>query len=953
MKKILLSSLVLLLGIILMACTPPDNTDDPDDEPDDTPTSLVLNVLSTPYAVGTHTLSASVLPATAVQTVTFSLVGVYEDVSISGNTLTIASTVLNGLEVTIRAVSTVNPLIRDTKTITVTNPTPPPIEISTEEQLRSISLRGNYILVNDIELTSPWIPLGTPENEEIGEPGEGFSGTLDGNGYKITNLTTAEGGYNKGFFYLIEMHGVVKNIGFESGMEPEDGVKAQAWSAVVTGSNRGLISNVYTNVRVVTSGVPGASLVGSNYGVIEYSYTIGPVVIGSGSHGSGIVNSTGSGTITASYVLNTSVTSAVGYNRQQNLNIQKSENWMKTRQNYVDAGWSEDIWYLLDGQYPMLKNPDFVAPTPDVFVLITNTEQFLNYNEPTERQLQITYQISHATNNAVTIELLEAVDGITMTSEGLVTLSADVLDGAEFTVVITSIEDPTKSDQKTFVVNNPDGTAYVEITSLEELLSLANSTNPADMLRNYRLMNDIDLGTAWWNASIGKNSDAGFNGVFDGNGYSLLNWAGGDAQANFGIFSRIGQFGIVRNLDIQIRSQRMYVGATSAVLAHRNDGLIENVMIRGELMSTAATLAGFVYNNTGTIQNSISLVVLMPNESLTIRGILGGIAYLNTGTIHNVYVDGDVTSVESITGTSNTTLDQYVVTTSFLQNELSSELFDALVWTFEVGQYPSLQGGIYVEPVSTIYITTEAQLRELANNPSAQSMGLTYILMNDIYLTEEVTSEGMYWTKPIGTDALRFNGIFDGNGFTIYNVKNAYNTSSNFGFFGYIGANGVVQNLILDTNGILYTGTNSAVFAQYNFGLIQNVMTFGEIRNTVSTRYVAGFIRQNNGVIQNAIASVIISHNEGANVRGAFAVSTSGTGTFENAIYNTEIAASSDMSGLSTGIVKFYPSGSNNNFTDNKMTEYFTKASNFEGWDSTIWLIVDGAYITLQKNITA
>ena len=72
-----------------------------------------------------------------------------------------------------------------------------------------------------------------------------------------------------------------------------------------------------------TVGVPGASLVGSNYGTIEHTFSIGPVIIGEGSHGSGLVNSTGTGTITSSFVLDTTVTSAIGYNRQQNPDIQK------------------------------------------------------------------------------------------------------------------------------------------------------------------------------------------------------------------------------------------------------------------------------------------------------------------------------------------------------------------------------------------------------------------------------------------------------------------------------------------------------------------------------------------------------------------------------------------------------------------------------------------------------
>lgn len=949
MKKVFTLLLAFIFVGLMVACAPEEQKSEIEDN---SPVSVTLNLEGEILLVGTHELTATVLPTNADQSVIYTLVGNYEDVKLEVDKLIVSDTVANGLEVIVKVASKINPLVNSQKKYTISNPTPPAIEISNEEQLRNISLRGNYILINDIELSSNWIPLGIPENEETGEKGEGFSGVLDGNGYKITNLNTAEGGYNKGFFNLITAEGVVKNIGFESGFDKTNGIKAQAWSAVVAGSNHGKISNVYTNVRMEVVGIPGASLVGSNYGVIEYSYTIGEVFTGGGTHGSGLVNSGSEGTIISSYVLNTTVSGAFGYNKQQDLNIQKSETWMKTKQNYLDEGWNEEIWYLVDGNYPLLRNSDFIEPTPEVFVLITNGEEFLDYTDEMQRLLQITYLISNANNEEVLFELLEPVDGVTINSNGLISLTADVLDNTKITVIVTSVEDNMVFDSITIVINNPDGESFIEINSIEDLVTLANSNNTTDLKKNYRLMNNIDLGAGWWNKPIGKNQNSTFEGIFDGNGYSLLNFAGGDAANDYGIFYHIGQYGIVRNLNVEIRTHRFYVGSSSAVLAHKNDGLIENVMIQGEIMSTNATVAGIIYNNTGIIRNVISLVTLLPNESSSVKGVTSGIAHINSGSIIHAYVDKDITSIEHITSIVNEELDKYIVTTDYIKNSLTSEVFNEEIWLLEAGNYPKLKPGSNMPEESTIYITSEEQLRDLVNDPTERKMGLTYILMNDIYLSEEVEGSEMYWTKSIGTDTLRFNGVFDGNGFTIFNVKNEYNTNANFGFFGYIGEQGIVQNLILDTNGVLHVGTNSAVFVQYNYGIIQNVMTFGEIENTTNTRYISGFVRYNHGLIKNAIASVIISHDSDANVRGAFAVSTSGTGTFENALYNHEVAGSSTMSGLSTGPVKFFPSGSNNSHLVDYSTTYYETAENFTDWDSGVWLIVEGQHITLQHNIT-
>lgn len=66
------------------------------------------------------------------------------------------------------ALFTVN-LVADTAASTA-------IPIYDEEDLKNMSMSGNYILVKDITLSADWTPLGT------------FTGTLDGNGYSIYNL---------------------------------------------------------------------------------------------------------------------------------------------------------------------------------------------------------------------------------------------------------------------------------------------------------------------------------------------------------------------------------------------------------------------------------------------------------------------------------------------------------------------------------------------------------------------------------------------------------------------------------------------------------------------------------------------------------------------------------------------------------------------------------------------
>lgn len=921
------------------------------------PESVEITNSETTLAPGTYQLTATVSPANASQTVTWSLIGTAAGVSLEGSELTIATTTRDGITFRVKAAAQTDPTVSDTVTFTVNNPAPPAIEISTEAELRSIVLTGNYILTNDIELTSEWEPLGVPEAEGAEDLAEGLSGTLDGNGYTIKNFKTAEGGYNKGFFYLIEETGVVKNLGIESGRETGDGLNGAAWNGVIAGSNRGLIQNCYTDVQVTMTGVPGGALAGSNHGTIENCYAVGPVTVGEGTHGSGLTT-TNSGTITNSFVLDSSVNAAVGYNKVQDANIQKSESWMKTAQNYVDAGWSAEVWCFVDGYYPMLRHEGFTPPAALPVLNITNTEEFLDYNVEEQRTLQITYTLSNVADDSVVINLKAPVPGVSVSATGLVTLTSEVADGATFTVVVTSVESPTTTAEKTFTVSNADLNEVVEISSFDQLSALAASTNPTDMQRKYRLINDIDASVGWFNSPIAPTTGVDenevayaavpFTGEFDGNGYTISGFKGGDGAANNALFGEIGEGGTVKNLTIAIGAQHRYVGSASAVVAAVNRGTIENVKVEGpgEVMGAETNwVAGIAFNNLGTIRNCISLVKLS-NEGSYLS--VAGIACNNSGTITGCFVDKTVTGISQILYAADETLDANCLETAAMQTASTFSAFSSEIWTVADGAYPVLNKGII--SVEWIEITTEEQLRAIGAD--ASSLGKRYILMNDIALTDPEET-GNYWTSPIGSsENTPFTGEFDGNGYTISNVKNV-TAQRNFGFFGYV--SGTVKNLCIDTNGQLVTGGNSGVFVckLLEGGTIENCMTKGEIRGD-STRYACGFCYQNNGTMENCIVLVVISHTEGSNVRGAFSASTSGTGTFTNCIYDATLAGSSTDPSTSTGAVKFYPSGSNNNYTNNDYTtEYLQTASNYdESWPSDIWSIVNGEYPQLIKGCT-
>ena len=88
-------------------------------------------------------------------------------------------------------------------------------EIHTAQQLYDVrnNLSGSFVLMNDIDLSGfnsgQWVPIG----DDVVE----FTGTFDGQGYVIKNLTITGGAYNyNGLFGFSSGGAIIKNIGLEN-----------------------------------------------------------------------------------------------------------------------------------------------------------------------------------------------------------------------------------------------------------------------------------------------------------------------------------------------------------------------------------------------------------------------------------------------------------------------------------------------------------------------------------------------------------------------------------------------------------------------------------------------------------------------------------------------------------------------------------------------------------------
>ncbi len=131
--------------------------------------------------------------------------------------------------------------------------------ISSIEDLLSINLDGNYVLTNDIVTTETF---DTYLDEGIVT---GFTGTIDGQGYKITFDITKCGLFAKNY-------GTIKNLSIQSQRYFFD---ASYSDGAFAGKNYGLISDVNYKVLIygVSWGVFGGGICGSNYGIIRSANT--------------------------------------------------------------------------------------------------------------------------------------------------------------------------------------------------------------------------------------------------------------------------------------------------------------------------------------------------------------------------------------------------------------------------------------------------------------------------------------------------------------------------------------------------------------------------------------------------------------------------------------------------------------------------------------------------------
>lgn len=184
-------------------------------------------------------------------------------------------------------------------------------------------------------------------------------------------------------------------------------------------------------------------------------------------------------------------------------------------------------------------------------------------------------------------------------------------------------------------------TAYKLINSLADLDGLNGPDDPSKYAANYALGKDIDASGL---VGIGNDYLGGrpftFTGQFDGMGHTI-----DSAVVSNGLFTTIGQNGVVRNLSITNAFASFAAPVASGILAGDNQGLIANVFTSGTPNGAGGgqghfdgpAVGGLVGQNEGTIERAGS------NATVSNDGLAGGLVGQNSGLIVQSYASDDVT----------------------------------------------------------------------------------------------------------------------------------------------------------------------------------------------------------------------------------------------------------------------------------------------------------------------
>ena len=313
-------------------------------------------------------------------------------------------------------------------------------------------------------------------------------------------------------------------------------------------------------------------------------------------------------------------------------------------------------------------------------------------------------------------------------------------------------------------------------------------------------MNDIDLSSySNWNPIGDFDTDIGFTGTLDGNGYVVKNLTiNRPTEDGVGLFAIIGDVntksgGKVKNLGLE--NVNVEGNSTVGGLAGGTLGNIDNCCVIGDI-SGKASIGGLVGNNAGgTISNSFA------SGSVTGTTDTGGLVGNNHtgGTISNSYASGSVTGTTGTGGLVGLN-DSGTITNSYASSEVTGN--------------GERVGGLIGYNVGAVVTSSHASGKVIGNGEGTGGL-IGYIVYGGVvnsYATSEVTGNGNITGGLIGY-------LAEGTISSSYATGLVQGTTEVGGLVGHSERNAKIENSIWNTQ---TTGQNAAYGSDDGTGTFNN-----------------------------------------------------------------------------------------------------------------------------------
>lgn len=815
-----------------------------------------------------------------------------------------------------------------------------PYHVATATHLNNVrtQLGSYFIQTANIDLNvapyntgDGWLPIGTSSAK--------FTGNYNGQGYTVSNLFINRSATdNIGLFGYISGAAVLSRIGVKNAnitgrnnvaalVGNNEGTVSLCYSTGIiegnqtvgglvgyndglSGSNPGAIINSYSQAYARASSARVGGLAAWNYyGTITNCYAAGGVSAPSSS--GGLIGTASAGTATNSF-WNTETSAQVSSAAGSGLTMAQMQ------QSSSFTGWNfGSIWAINSGSsYPYLQsNQQIPAPAP----------------------------------NPIEISSIQDLDNIRNFMHGHYILTKNL----DFN----------------------DNSSYDPISGWEAFKT------------------SVTTGLGF--APIGVTGSR-FNGLLDGNGYSISNlYINRPTTDDIGLIGYSNGAGEVRKLgviDVNI-SGRNYVGAIvgyshGIVSTSYSTGIVEANQSAGGLVGIND---GQAATSVGRIQNSYSQAYARASSTRS-----GGLSAWNYyGEIVNCYATGGVTSPSSsggLVGTSSAAS----TTNSYWNSETSAQVSSAggvgltmaqmkqassfsgwnfgNTWAINSGSsYPYLQNNQQAPPPgpNPIQVSSIQDLDNIRNFMHGHFILTKNLDFNDnssydpiggweAFKTSVTTGLGF---APIGVSASQFNGLLDGNGYSVSNLYINRPTADNIGLIGFSNGAGEVRNIgIIDAS---ITGRNYVgAIKGYCHGTIATSYSTGNIVANQSAGGLAGIndglVATNPGLIINSYsladaratssrAGGLSSWNYYAEIINCFSAGAVSASSSAGGLVGVSSAATSSNSywNLETAAVTSSTEGSGISTWD------MTLRSSFPGWDfNNIWSIDEKTSYPYLKNNT-